>query len=348
MNKLIIIFKQLVQIASPSGQEKLISLYLKKWLEKNHFLFKTDKVGNIYAHNQISGQPLLLCAHMDTVQPGENICPIIKNGVIKSSGDTILGADNKAAIAALLSVLEENKINRPLELIFSVKEETGGGIEHFPFAWVKSKLALVFDSANPPGGIVLRSPHIINFYVEVIGKAAHASQPNQGVNALTFTLQLINQLKTGVLEKGETGINIGTIQGGTGINTVPETIKYSGEIRSYDEILFKNHLKKIYQVHQKQLPAKIKFSTDGYCAGYTHQKNNKTIQAIDKIYKSLNLKTQYYQFSGVSDANVLHQHEIVTINLTDGVKYPHTVQEQMSIKDLVQLSKIIKEVIAVL
>jgi len=135
----------------------------EKILKKNNFIFKIDKVGNIYANNNAPGQPILLCAYMDTVQPGENIKPIIQNGIIKSSGDTILGADNKAALTAILSALESIKLNRPIELIFSVKEETGGGIEFFPFSWIKSKEGLIFDSANLLGGIILRSPFIINF-----------------------------------------------------------------------------------------------------------------------------------------------------------------------------------------
>ncbi|NCO88475.1 hypothetical protein AUK04_03655 [Candidatus Roizmanbacteria bacterium CG2_30_33_16] len=345
MNKIIETFIKIVSIDSPSGYEEKISLYLQSWLKKNKFSYRIDKVRNIYAYNQVNGQPILLCAHMDTVQPGENIKPIVKDGIIKSSGNTILGADNKAALTAILSAIENIKLTRSIELIFSVKEETGGGIEFFPFSWIKSKDALIFDSANPLGGIILRSPFIINFHVTVHGKAVHASKPNEGVNALTYAIKFINQIKTGSLDNGETTINIGKIDGGSGINTIPELVSYSGEIRSYDKKLFKKHLNKIKVIHhpKSKLPVIIDFSVDGFCPGYTHKKSDEFVKKIDQLYQNLHLKTQYYNYSGVSDANILNSKEIKTINLTDGVKDPHTVNESITIKSLIQLENIIKK-----
>jgi len=345
MKTLIKLFKTLIQIDSPSGHEEKISLFLQSWLKKNNFVFKIDKVGNIYAHNQLKGEPVLLCAHMDTVQPGENIKPIIKNGIIKSSGDTVLGADNKAALAAILSAIENSKITRPIELILSVKEETGGGIEFFPFSWIKSKEALIFDSANPLGGVILRSPFIINFYVTVHGKAVHASKPNDGVNALTYTINFIKQIKTGLLDNGETTINIGKINGGSGINTIPKKVSYAGEIRSYKQGLFQKHLDTIKVIHcqKTKLPVTIDFTTDGYSPGYSHKKSDENINKISQIYKNLCLKTQYYNQSGVSDANILNSEGVKTINLTDGVNDPHTVNESITVKSLVQLETIIKK-----
>lgn len=343
MNKIILQFQQLVKISSPSGHEEKVSLFLQSWLKKNKFSYKVDKVGNIYAHNQVSGQPILLCAHMDTVQPGENINPIVKDGIIKSSGNTILGADNKAALAAVLSAIENIKLARAIELIFSVKEEIGGGIEFFPLPWIKSKDALIFDSANPLGGIILRSPFIINFYVTIHGKAVHASKPNDGVNALTYAFELINQIKTGSLDKGETTINIGKINGGSGINTVPELVSYSGEIRSYNKKLFEKHLNDIKAIHNPKLkiPITIDFSVDGFCPGYAHKQSDEFIKKIGQLYQNIGLKTQYYNYSGVSDANILNSKGIKTINLTDGTKNPHTVNESTTVKSLIQLEAII-------
>ncbi len=345
MTKTIDLFLQLVQIDSPSGCEKNMSLFLQSWLKKNKFSYKIDRVGNVYAHNKIKDQSLLLCVHMDTVQPGENIKPIIKNGLIKSSEDTILGADNKAAVAAILSVFEKIKLNRPIELIFSVKEEAGGGIEFFPFFWIKSKEALIFDSARPLGGIILRSPFIINFYATIKGKAVHASKPNEGVNALTYAIKFINQIKTGSLDNGETTINIGKINGGSGINTVPELVSYSGEIRSYNKKLFEKHLNDIETVHnpKSKLPITIDFSVDGFCPGYAHKQSDKLVKKINQLYQNLGLKKQYYNFSGVSDANILNSKGIKTINLTDGVENPHTVNESITIKSLIQLEAIVKK-----
>lgn len=341
------IFLGLVAIDSPSGNEIKMSLFLQKWLHSLNFIFRIDTVGNIYAKNNKKGSPLLLCAHMDTVQPGENIKALVKNGVIQSNGKTILGADNKAAIAAIMAAVEKNN-KRSLELLFTVKEETGSGIEFFPFTWIQSKKALIFDSAKPLGGIILRSPYIYNFNATFLGKAAHASLPQEGINAFSPAIQALQQIKVGFLDNNETTINIGLIKGGMGINTIPPKVNVSGEVRSYDKKLFKKHLdhiKTIFEKEVKNTEVKLNFTVDGYCAGYTYAKNDTFIKQIDAMYKNIGLETTFYEYSGISDANVLGEHGIQAVNLTDGTKYAHTTKEQITVNDLNKLSEIIKKCI---
>lgn len=344
MNITIEKFLQLVHIDSPSGHEEKMSTYLQSWLKNHKFIMKIDKVGNVYAANNLSGSPLLLCAHMDTVEPGRNIKPIIKNGVIKSSGNTILGADNKAALAAILTAIETAGLNRNLELLFTVKEETGGGIEHFPFSWLKSKQGIIFDKSNPPGGIVLSSPFIYNFHVVLSGKASHAGTPQNGINAFVPAFNALSKIPVGQLDKDKTTVNIGVIKGGTGINTIPDQIHISGEVRSYNSILFHKHLKAIetfFKQESKKSGVACNFSLNGYCPGYAFSETDLFIKQIAVMYSGLGLKTQYYPRSGISDANILNMNGIQTVNLTDGAKYPHTKDEQIAVKDLEMLSQII-------
>ena len=343
MDTLTNLFLTLVKIDSPSGQEEKMSRYLKTWLVKNKFKVKIDSVGNIYAENGKRGTPLLLCAHMDTVEPGKNIKPVIKSGTVKSDGSTILGADNKAAIAAIMVAAEQNNTCN-LEIIFSVKEETGGGLEYFPFELIKSKHALVFDSANPLGGIVMGSPYICNFTVEIQGKAAHSSTPQKGINAFVPAFRGLSAVPTGILDGGETTVNIGKIIGGNGINTIPDYVKVDGEIRSYNKIYFETRLENIKNIFHNaciQIGAKSKFTTEGYCDGYSHKKKSPFILKIAIIYTARGLTTQFYDHSGISDANPLNTHGIVAVNLTDGVKNPHTTNEEVAIKDLEMLSRIV-------
>lgn len=238
-------FTNLVQISSPSGKEEQISEYLQKWLTKNMFTYKVDSVGSIYAKNNVKGTPLLLCAHMDTVQPGEHIKPIIKNGVVTSDGTTILGADNKVAIAAIMNAVESCNEKKSLELLFTVKEEIGGGVEHFPFSWIKAKKSLIFDSSKPLGGIVMDSPYITNIDIYFLGKASHSSLPENGINAFTPAFEFLTSIPTGTQADGRTTINMGLISGGTGINIVPDCIHIQGEVRSYDKSQFNQYVKEI-------------------------------------------------------------------------------------------------------
>lgn len=348
MKKVVDYFQRIVQIDSPSGQETQMSQYLQSWLKKNNFKFKIDKVGNIYAKRG-TGKLILFSAHMDTVNPGMGIKPKIKNGYVTSSGDTILGADNKACIAALLTALESVHQNQALELIFSVKEETGGGIEYFPFNWIKSKSGFIFDSAQPLGGMILRSPNIYNFHIELKGKAAHASIPNKGKNALIPALQILKDIPIGELDSKETTINVGLISAGTGINTVPETVKVAGEVRSYNKKLFDKHLAKIKSL-VKKVASKFSISytyvQDGYCPGYEINQSDQLIKQVKAVYEDLNIQPKLYNYSGISDANILNANGIKTVNLADGVIGPHTTKEKVSIADLNKLTKIIAKIIS--
>lgn len=339
------LFTKLVTIDSPSGHEEKMSTYLLSWLKEKGFEAKADKAGNLYARNKAAGTPLLLCAHMDTVQPGEGIKPVVTDGVIKSDGKTILGADNKAALAAIITAVEAAKDSRPLELLFTVREETGGGVEFFPFEWLTAKQGLIFDSSRPLGGIVLRSPFIVNFTVTLKGKAVHASIPQEGENAFVPTFQALSALQTGLLDDGETTVNVGLIKGGTGINTVPGDITIKGEVRSYSKVLFDEELAAIKSLFMETVQGTrvtVEYGQDGYCPGYAHEKTSPLIQKLENIIKDSGLPPVFYPLSGVSDANVLNEKGIKAVNLTDGTRHSHTAQEEVAVADLEKLAALIR------
>ncbi len=345
-------FFQLVRIDSPSGKEGELKDYLIAFFNKLNLPTKVDRVGNLLVVVKGKTKPLLLSAHMDTVEPGRGIKPKIKDGFITSLGNTILGADNKASLAAILQTVEElvkEKNHVSLELLFTIKEETGGGIEFFPFSWLKAKKGLVFDAAFPLGGIVLRSPFIENFAISVVGKAAHSSSPEEGINSLFFAQKLLKKIRLGYLDRKETTINIGLLHSGTAINTIPERTEIKGEIRSYKKEKFnhwKNYLKKISQSCQSnQIKLKTKLNFSGFCPGYVYQKSNLFIVEVKNIIEKLIGKSYFLERSGVSDANIFFQKGLKVINLTDGVIDPHTTQERIKINDLILLQKMMKNLI---
>lgn len=316
--------------------------FLTGWLNENKFETKQDDTGNVFAVRSGSGAPLLLCGHMDTVEPGVGIKPQVVDGMVKSDGKTILGADNKAALAAIMTAVETNK-GRALEILFTVKEETGGGVEFFPFEWIKAKKAVVFDSCNPLGGIILRSPFIANFHITIAGKAAHASMPDTGVNAFVPAFAALPTIPLGVLDNRETSVNIGKMLGGTGANTVPDKIRITGEVRSYNETYFEarlENIKSIFKIAAADAGTEFVFVTDGYCPGYSFSEEDAMVKEIAAIYKEQGLHPVYHCYSGVSDANILNNRGIKTINLTDGSQFAHTTKEQIAVADLEALARI--------
>lgn len=341
MNKVVNTFSKLVTIDSPSGHEQGMIEYVKNWLNKINLNYQVDPKGNILAKKPGIGPPILFCVHLDTVQPGIGIKPnLINNKIIKSTGKTILGADNKATIASLMVAVEETLSLKSFELLFTVDEENGNGLNKFPFNWIKSKIGFTFDSIRPIGSVILRSPYYHLFEAEFNGIASHSSIPENGINALIPAIKALNKIKIGSLDKDETTINIGLINGGTGTNTVPEKVFIKGEIRSYQKKLFYHHVNKIKSIFKD---AKLKIS--GFSPGYSHKKTSVLIKKVKKVYDLLNIKTYYYSYSAVSDANILNSKGIEVINLGDGVQNAHTVNEQIKIDDLIKLKMIISKIL---
>lgn len=344
------VFYEIVKIDSVSGNETKMADYLKKWLKKVGFDWKEDKLGSILAIEKGNSNPkLLLSSHMDTVEPGKAIKPITKNGYIQSDGKTILGADNKASISAIICAVEEyREINNKLpniELLFSVKEETGGGLEFFPFEWIKSKIGLAFDYARPFGRIILSSPYIYNFKVIFTGKPAHSSRPEEGINSLIPAIKFLDKTQVGRLDNGETTVNIGVLNSGTGINTIPAETFIQGEIRSLKKRMFDDHIKELNKnvddIKSKYSDIKIELELDGYCGGYNHEEDDLFISKIISVYKKLGIETSFDKTTGISDANPLVNAGIQVVNLSDGVEDPHTTNEKISVENLKKLKEII-------
>jgi len=338
-DRLIQTFYNLVKIDSPSGgEEEIIKFVVKKLTDAGCKVY-VDSGGNVLARCKGLGEPVLLSAHLDTVEPGRNIKPKIKNNSLVSDDTTILGADNKVAVASILDSLITVPANkrRSLEIILSVREETDGGINHVDFSELKSKEGLVADSGEPIGTVILASPWIEDFEIGVFGEAAHTSTPEEGINAISVAANAISNLKWGKINEVTT-TNIGIINGGYVTNTVPPLVEIKGEIRSFSQESFKNaksKIDKVFQSEAKILGAKASLNHLFYCKGYQIPKDSEIVQKLAGIYGKLKITPRLVSSFGGSDANVLRANGINAINIGDGVENPHTVEERVSVKSLV-------------
>lgn len=342
--RLVNTFLQLTRIESPSGFETAVRDYVAQELEKLGINYQIDQAGNLFAHKPGQGEPVLLSAHLDTVSPCQDVQPQVSAGFIKGDGRNILGADNKASVAAIIEALEavHNSETRPVELIFSVREETDGGLNEFDFSRIKSKTGLVADTELPIGSVVLAAPWITNLNITVTGKSAHSSTPEDGINALTIASKAINSLTWGLIDEFTTA-NMGYIDGGTGINTIPETIVLRGEVRSYKKALLTKNLQNIQDTFTKiatKLGGSATFSQKNYCAGYGFSPKSPEVITLADIYQKLGLNLQYHTSLGGSDANILNEQGIRVVNIGDGTLDIHTTRERISIDSLINLTKI--------
>ena len=242
-SRLIEIFLELIKIDALSGFEKPVAEYVKAFLCKNGLnpyedgsaKLTSSNSGNIICKFGTGGN-MILSSHMDTARSTQNVKPIIEPDKITSDGSTILGADNRMGIAVLLhlceKIREENISVQDFTLGFLTCEETtlagSANIEMDE----SIKYGFVFDSQYRPGKFINSSYGAASFNLEVLGKAAHSGiAPEKGVNSLEIAVEALKDVKFGRLTS-ESTFNIGKINGGSGVNVVPESLQLEGEFRS--------------------------------------------------------------------------------------------------------------------
>jgi tripeptide aminopeptidase len=281
----------------------------------------------------------MLNAHMDTVQPTAGLVPRIEEGWIKTSGDTILGADDKAGVAAIMegvrALVEDGKEHGDLEVVFSISEETGlFGARYMDFSKVRSRLAFVFDSGPPAGAIVTSAPTHDVFHVTYRGKASHAAvAPEKGVNAISAAARAIARMTLGRLDD-RTTCNVGVIGGGSATNVVPDLVKVEAEARSRDPETLDRLVKEMtdaFRVGAADVGAEVEIDVDRHYHGYEIPEGDDLVRWAQDAGRSLGFEPLIRPGAGGSG--------LKSIVLGVGYFDPHGVNERIQISDLVRSSE---------
>ncbi len=354
MKSLIQTFIDVVKIDSPTGEEKQMAQYLVTYLRKYADVVKTDSYGNVYARVNGVKDGLFFAAHMDTVEPGRGIKPVIKSGYITSDGSTILGADNKLAIACILETVrqikEQHIPHMTLELLFTRSEEVNNyGAINFNYSFLKSKKGYCFDRSAPVGTIITGSPYYERFDLKVIGREAHASKPFAAINALAIFNEILNKITLGRIDS-DTIQNIGVITGGFVRNTVPGEISAFGEIRSFKEknlLQAKKRLEVVIAKTVKKYSAKYALDFVRENGGYKHvtPSAKKFISTTENTMRLCKIEPSKEMAWGVSDANIFSEKGLLVINLGDGGKFAHSKKERATIREMEKLVRLMIKLI---
>jgi len=363
-------FLRLVRIDSVSKEEKAVSKVLCDILTSMGADVAQDdagkriggQTGNIIAKfkGNVAVQPLLLNAHMDTVEPGRGVEPVLENGVFSSKGNTILGADDKSALAVILEVLwiikENNLPHGPLEIVFTVSEEIGLlGAKNLNFDMLSATYGFALDATDPQG-IITRAPSANHLVFTVHGKAAHAgAKPENGINAIQIAGKAIADMKLGRIDR-ETTCNIGTINGGLAINIVPERVRVEGEARSHDEEKLNRVTADMVKAFQKAVADQFDRSPDENLPILEHTvekeftrthlpENHPVVTLAQQAAKNLKRTMACKSTGGGADANVFTQHGIDLGVIGTGMKDMHTVKESVKLDDMVATAELLLEIV---
>jgi len=356
--RLLSTFLDLVRIDSPTGFEKECAEYCAEALTAAGCSVRFDAsaavtgsdTGNLIAilPGAVPGT-LGLSAHMDCVEPCRGVEPRLSEGIVTSSGETILGADDKVGLAAAIEAircLSESGENRPtIKAIFTVQEEIGlRGAKQLSPTDAACDVCLVLDADGAPGGIVVGAPTHYTFAAEFIGKAAHAGvQPERGTSATRMAAAAIGRMELGRLDDGTTA-NIGSIHGGGATNVVSARCEVTGECRSLDRErveALKQDMDAILRAAADEFGGSVEVAWTREYEGFSASAEDRAVRLVSAACDDVGLSAHLYTTGGGSDANVLAAMGVDTLALACGMSGVHGTDERVAVADLEALTALV-------
>ena len=364
-DRLIKYFDEIVRIDSLPFQEKGVADYVRAKLLGLGCTVREDDAGEGLGGNSgnlvavmegtggVSRPTVMLSAHMDRVIPGEGIEPVYEDDTVRSSGRTILGADDGAGLAIILEVLtvlsESGVSHGPIEVVLTVAEERGLlGAKWLDKSQLKADFGYVLDSVGRPTTVIVQAPSQVTFEARVKGKSAHAGmEPEKGVDAVKVSAKAIARMSLGRIDH-ETTANIGVIRGGDATNIVCDEVRMEGEVRSLSQRKLKDRVKSIkrkLETTADEYGAKVEFVESVEYHTFRVSEEKEVCQALKRAADRLGMEIQFTAAGGGSDANLFNFEGIDSIIMGSGYYKPHTTEEYMRISQVAEAATLLLEVL---
>ncbi len=310
--------------------------------------------GNILARLPgASEEWVMFCAHVDTVPHKGQIEVVESEGVFRSVGDTILGADNKAAVAVFIELVARHVTEPPpvgIELVLTVAEEQGlRGAKAFDVSALRSNRGFVLDHASAIGEVIVISPTQQRVLADFHGVEAHAGiRPEDGSNAIAAAAAAISRMKLGRLDE-ETTANVGVISGGTSGNVVPGHCAIVAEARSLDsgraaEVAGSLSDACAWGASEHGCDADVRI--EELFRGYRIPPSSPALALAEAGLRSAGFDPERTATGGGSDANALIVDGFDCVLLANGTEANHTSDEAVSARNLDAMLEVCEGIVA--
>jgi len=345
-------FMEMVRIDSESGNEAAMMEYLRGEFVLMGAEAIIDHYGNLIARFPEKGcsgkAPILLSCHADTVQPGRGIEPVLKDGVIRSAGETILGADDKAGIAEMLEALRTAEVHPPVEVAISRQEEVGLlGVKNMDFSLITARAGFLLDN-DTLDTIVIGGPSYFAIDVEVKGRAAHAGmEPEKGINAIQAASKAIAALELGRLDT-DTTANVGVIKGGLIRNGVPDSAGFLAEARSLDHEkgqALADRMVETIRAEVEGYGAMVEIRVDNLCRAVDIPEDSATVEISKKALRTVGIDAKTTFITGFTDASIYNNQGIEVAVVGIGAQGEHSTDERIAVADMEKALRMIVEIL---
>jgi tripeptide aminopeptidase len=357
-------FLTLVRIDSPSLKERDVAVWCKQALRQAGCTVRFDdsavrtgsNTGNLIAilpantpdAQDVTFSRIYFSAHMDTVTPGEGIQPVITDGIIRASGETVLGGDDKVGISAVIelvrTLVENDQPHPEIGVLFSVGEEIGlRGAHAMSSDTFDGEPCFVLDANGEPGIVIIGAPFHYLFEATFLGTAAHAGiEPEKGLSAIALASKAVLAMRLGRLDEYTTA-NVGTITGGHAFNIVPDRCVVTGEFRAMNEQRVhevKAQLSSALDDAVKGTGGSVTVDWEEEYRGFSVGVDDPLVQLVLAEANAQGFSAQTQVTGGGSDANVFAEKGLRPLVLGTGMTDVHGLNESLAVKDLENLTRL--------
>jgi tripeptide aminopeptidase len=365
-------FLELVRISSVSKREGNVAKRLTTILEGMGAAVQVDDAGdkigsdtgNLVARFPGTAPdvaPFLLCGHMDTVPPADNVRPVVDGDVIRTDGTTVLGGDDKSGIVAILEtvrLLRERRIpHGPVDVLFTICEELGLiGAKHFDVGRLRARTGLVLD-CDGVHELITRAPAANRMQFTVHGLEAHAGlAPEQGISAVQVAAEAIAAMRLGRVDAATTA-NVGRIEGGLASNIIPNRVVLRAETRSLTLEALEAQTRHMLECFEqaasrrsvtlagKTTTARVEARVERDYEPLSVPDDTRIVRLVRGAAERLSKPFKTRSTGAASDANVFSGRGVEVANLGCGMRQIHTVNEWVDVNDMVATTELLVETV---
>ena len=349
-------FVALLNVDSYYGDEERVVAVIKPRMEGLGIAWRSDPHGNLIGEwpaRGRGGEPIILNAHMDTVRPTPDMTPVVRDDGVYSDGSSVLGADDKAGVAAIMEAVrayhESGEPHGPVELLFTTGEDVGHiGSKAFDANDVVGRRCYVLDAGGPVGNVVMRAPGQRRFNFTFRGKAAHAGlEPELGVSAIGMAARAIDRMPLGRVDEITTA-NVGIISGGEAYNIVAPEAKVTVETRSLSEERLELQVADIVGAAEQaaaDFGGEVDIETHTFYTAYELNEGDPAVALADAAITAAGIEPQHVSTGGGSDAHEFNEKGITSVCLGMGYIDVHSVREYMPHDQLRAITQVSTELI---
>lgn len=276
----------------------------------------------------------------------EELSKIANTGdtLITTDGTTLLGADDKAGVAEIITAVEfliQNKIpHGDIEILFSPDEETGHGMDFVPLNLLKSKHAYTVDGGSQ-GELETECFNASSATVTFFGKSTHTgtARKQKMINAVMMASKFLENLPH--TEFPETTDGYEGFFAPIEISGSVEKAQVYILLRDFEESGIE---KRIFQI--KKIAESVEFATGGKVSvqikeQYKNMKNAlekspETVELLKKAYENAGITPDFIPIRGGTDGSRLSEMGIPTPNIFTGGHNFHSRFEWASLNQMTQ------------